>query len=177
MKITRWAVYALCLGVAAGCERDERTARQELSRQAQEDRGYRTDEPAGVTAVPDTAGGRTLTGNLVEMNNSGATGVVTVTPVDGQSMIQLSLTGVQPTTQMLPTIHLGGCDDVGRLVEQLEAFTVEPTGAALANITVNRQVESFADGRHSIRIYPEQGHMAPPIACAELPTTAAETRM
>jgi hypothetical protein len=177
MRTIRWAALALCVSVAGACERDERTARQEVSTAAREDPGFATDEPVRVIPVPDTAGGRTLTGNLVEMNNSGATGVVTVTPVNGQTLIQLSLTGVQPNTQVIPTVHLGGCDEVGQRVEQLEAFTVEPTGAALANITLDRVVETIADGRHSVRIYPEQGQMAPPIACAELPTTAAETRM
>jgi hypothetical protein len=177
MKISRWAAGALCLAVIAGCERDERTARQQLGTTAQEDRGYRTDEPAAVTPVPDTAGGRTLTGNLAEMNNSGASGVVTVTPVNGQTLVQLSVTGAQPNTRMMPTIHRGGCGEVGQLVDQLEPFAVEPTGVALANLTLDRQVETIADGRHSVRVYPEQGHLAPPIACAELPPTAAETRM
>jgi hypothetical protein len=169
-------VFAVGLGISA-CERDERTARQELSTAAQEDPGYATDAPAAVVAVPDTAGGRTLTGNLAEMNNSGASGVVTVTPRNGQTLIQLSVTGAQPDTQLRPTIHRGGCDEVGQLVHELEQIRVENTGLAAANLTIPQHVETIADGFHSVRIYPQGGFQTPPISCAELPTTAAETRM
>jgi hypothetical protein len=172
--------FCILLGFGLGlsaCERDERTAREELATAAQEDPGYRTDEPAAVVPVPDIHGGQTLTGNLAEMNNSGASGVVTVTPQNGQTMIQLSLTGVQPDTRLTPTIHRGRCDEVGQLVHQLERIQVEPTGLAAANLTLNLQVQAIADGRHSVRIYPEAGYQTPPLACAELPTTAAPTRL
>jgi hypothetical protein len=169
-------LVALGLAVSA-CERQERTAREELSIAAQEDPGYETDEPAAVIPVPDDAGGRTLTGNLAEMNNSGASGVVTLTPQNGQTLIQLSVTGVQPETQLRPTIHRGGCDEVGQLVHELQLVRVEGTGLAAENVTLNQPVEAVADGFHSGRIYPEAGFQSPPIACAELPTTAAPTRM
>jgi hypothetical protein len=170
-------VCVVGLGVSA-CERDERTARQELSTAAREDPGYATDDPAAVVSVPDTAGGgQTMTGNLAEMNNSGASGVVTVTPRNGQTLIQLSVTGVQPGTQLRPTIHRGGCDQVGQLVHELERIRVENTGLAAANLTIPQHVETITDGFHSVRIYAEGGFQTPPISCAELPTTAAETRM
>jgi hypothetical protein len=177
----RFALFSVVCAVGLGlsaCERDERTAREQLSTAASEDPGYATDAPAAVVPVPDTAGGgRTMTGNLAEMNNSGASGVVTVTPRNGQTWIQLSVTGAQPNTQLRPTIHRGGCDEVGQLVHELELLPVPAGGLAAANVTLPQPVESIADGFHSVRIYPQAGFQSPPISCAELPTTAAETRM
>jgi hypothetical protein len=172
-------VPVLITGLVLGaCERDERTARQELSTTAREDPGYATDAPAAVVPVPDTEGlGRTLTGNLAEMNNSGASGVLTLTPQNGGTLMQLSVTGVQPNTQLRPTIHRGRCNEVGQLVQELQMIRVEATGLAAANLTLNQRVESIADGYHSVRIYPEQGFQTPPIACADVPTTAAPTRL
>jgi hypothetical protein len=167
-------------GVAlGGCERDERTARQQLSAAADEDPGYSTDAPAMVVPVPDTTanGGNTMTGNLAEMNNSGAGGVITVTQQNGSTWIQLSVTGVQPNTSVMPTVHRGGCGEVGQLVHQLERVQVDGTGIANANLTLNQPVQSIADGYHSVRIYPQAGYQTPPIACAELPATAATTRI
>jgi hypothetical protein len=180
--MTRTSLFCLlaAAGIAVGaCGRDERTARQELSTSAREDPGYGTDAPATVVPVPDTtaAGGQTLTGNLAEMNNSGTRGVVTVTPRDGQTLIQLSVTGAQPNTSLMPTVHRGRCDEVGQLVHQLERIQVEGSGRVGANITLNQPVQAIADGQHSVRIYPEAGYQTPPISCAELPTTAGTTRM
>jgi hypothetical protein len=166
------------IGLTAGCEREERTARQELATTAQEDPGYATDTAAAVVAVPDTAGGQTLTGNLAEMGNSGASGVVTLTPRNGQTLMQLSVTGVQPGMRLLPTVFRGGCQEPGQEVHRLQALEVGQPGAALENVVVPVPVQSIADGTHSVRIYPEAGYpQTPALACAEIPTTAAPTRM
>jgi hypothetical protein len=162
-------------GAAAACGNDERTAREELAVTASEDPGYRTDEPAAVTPVPGRAGdGTTLTGNLAEMGNSGASGVVTLTPQNGQTLIQLSVTGVQPDAELRPTIHRGGCAEAGRLAHELERIRVEGTGLAIGNITVPLAVRAIADGLHSVRIYSEAGLQAPPLACADIPPAAAQ---
>jgi len=176
----RITLFSLAIAVGFGataCERGERTARQELSTTAREDPGYESDAPASVTAVPDTAGGQTLFGNLAEMNNSGTSGVVTVTPQNGQTQILLAVSGAQPNTQVRPTIHRGGCDEVGRLVHELQPIRVEGTGLAEESMTLNVRIDQIADGWHSVRVYPQAGYQSPPIACAELPTTAAETRI
>jgi hypothetical protein len=178
MKVIRWMMIPLVAGVfSASCERPEETAREELSIAAREDPGYETEAPVDIHAVPDTAGGRTLMGNLAEMRNSGVRGVVTFTPADGQSQIHLSITGVQPNTLAVTTIERGTCQQVGVVVEQLDAIQVEETGVATATITLDRTIESFADGQHSIRVYPEQGMQAPPVSCSEIPRTAAPTAM
>ncbi|CAN5795785.1 hypothetical protein BH23GEM3_BH23GEM3_05510 [soil metagenome] len=170
-----YMTLAAVLGVAA-CGADDTTPREELAIASQEDRGYRTDQPAGVVAVPDT-GGITLTGNLAEMNNSGTSGTVTLRGVHGQTELLLSLRGAQPGTSVRPTIHRGLCDEVGEPVRQLEPVEMEQTGIGTATITVETPVQQVADGRHSVRIYPEQGFQSPPLACAAIPSPAGESRM
>lgn len=167
------------LGLVAACESDERTAQEEVSIAAQEDPGFTSEAPTAVVPVPDTAGGRTLTGNLADMGNSGASGVVTLTPRNGQTLIQLSVTGVQPGMRLQPTVHRGRCGDAGELAHRLEVIEAAPTGAALADVFVGGPVESVADGAHSVRIYAEAGFdgQVPALACADIPTTAAGTRM
>jgi hypothetical protein len=168
---------ALAVAFAAACGPEDRTAREELAVAADEDRGFRTDEPAAVVPVPDTLGtGLTMTGNLMEMGGSGASGVVTITPEDGATLVRLSLTGVQPNTQAIPTIHRGACAEPGQLVEQLQPVPIEGTGLGTANLVVDLPTQTIADGLHSIRVYPEAGLDVAPLACADLPEAAEPGR-
>jgi hypothetical protein len=167
-------LFALILtgGLLSACGPDDRTAREELAVTASEDPGYATDQPAAVTPVPGTEDAQTLTGNLAEMGNSGASGVVTLTSRDGGTLIQLSVTGAQPGTELRPTIHRGRCGMDGEMARELERMRVEDVGLASANLTVPMPVNAIADGAHSVRIYPEAGFASPPLACADIPPAA-----
>lgn len=176
-KLLLSATLLLVAGVS-GCEREPRTAREELAITAQEEPGFRTEEPAPLTPVPDTAADQTIFGNLAEMGNSGASGTVTLRAKDGQTEVMLSVTGAQPNTSIVPTIHEGACAEAGTLREQLSAVRVEETGLASATLRASVPFAALADGRHSVRVYPEAGTTGvPPIACAEVPTRAAPGRM
>jgi len=159
-------------GLLAACGPDDRTAREDLAVAASEDPGYATDQPAAVTPVPATEDAQTLTGNLAEMGNSGASGVVTLTSRNGQTLIQLSVTGTQPGMELRPTIHRGGCGMDGEMARELERMRVEDVGLASANLMVPMPVNAIADGAHSVRIYPEAGYASPPLACADIPRAA-----
>lgn len=170
MKRTIVPAVSLMVGLSlAACGPDHRTDREELAGAAIEERGYATDEPAPVVPVPDTAGGQTMTGNLAEMGRSGVSGVITLRPDDGRTVVELSATGAEPQTQLRPTVHRGACDEAGELVRELDAVVVETTGLATATLDLGVPVEQVADGRHSVRLYPAGGLQVPPLACAELP--------
>lgn len=107
-----------------------------------------------------------ITIDLAELNDSGVSGTATLTPMDNQTEVVVSLEGEMLDTPRPNHIHTGTCDDLGGVAYPLETVTTEAT------TVVDTSLDSLMDGNHAINVHMSADEAGTYIACGNIPAMA-----
>lgn len=130
------------------------------------------DGRAPVIAVPNPGGGRTVTGSLAPVNDSGVAGSVTLAEAGaGATIVSVSVTQGQPDAAYRVAVNRGRCGSTGQEVAAVGAG-VRMGAARSGAVTDTLRLDAAAvmDGRHSVTVNgANAGPATPPLACADIP--------
>ncbi len=185
------AVAALCTIAVAGCRDQDpddfpvtadREPREQLATAADTANGLGGDEGMSVITIQGGAivgGPLTATGQLRSPDGASPPGAVTLTEESGTTRILLTIHGYQAGSNLQAVIARGACGEAGESVVVVEpAVTVPAEGVAELDARVERPMEPFFDGLHSLRLLSPEDATSGTIsagaahACADLHRTA-----
>ena len=150
--------------VAYEARRD--TAAPPIQARVEADPQVTTDTSADA-AISAGAGMASHTFNLTGLNNSTATGQVTVRPVGEQEVeVAINLSGVEANAQRNAAIYRGTCANPGTTVEALQ--DVGTGMEAQSTTTLQIPLTQLLAGDHVVIVREDAMGQSNPIACAEL---------
>ena len=156
---------ALALGLAA-CETGGEAAHDTVTTGGA--------DTAGQT-VQETGGRMEL--QLEPVNNSGVSGEVYLTPVQGSTtvvvVIEPSDTVGSEGHSHAAHIHSGTCDNIGGVVAPLETIVNNPTSGPTSTTFVQLDMATLGDGNHLVAAHEAGGEPGQPVVCAEIPAQGA----
>lgn len=162
------AAAALALGLAA-CETGGEAADDTTTTGG-------ADTAGSATETPQEMGGR-MEVQLEPVNNSGASGEVYLTPVEGSTTVVVVLEQSDSVgnegQSHAAHIHSGNCENIGGVVAPLEAIVSNPTSGPTSTTFVQHGMETIGDGNHLIAVHEAGGEPGRPIMCAEIPAQGA----
>ena len=124
----------------------------------------------GMSSPPAMEAGTGQTAMFQALGDSGVSGEATITDRGQQTEIMVRLTGGSGAGEHPGHIHSGTCDNVGGVVQPLDAITTDATGTGTMTTTVDLAPMTVMDGQHVIVYHAAGG--GPPITCAQVPAHA-----
>lgn len=110
-----------------------------------------------------SAQGDAITIKLDELNDSGVSGTATLTPMDDQTEVVVTLQGGDMLDTPRPNhIHAGTCDNLGGVEYPLETVTREAT------TVVDVSLETLLEGEFAINVHKSADEIGTFIACGNV---------
>jgi hypothetical protein len=103
---------------------------------------------------------------LQPLQGSGVSGEATVTAMGNQTQVMVRLTGGPANGNHPGHIHSGTCQDIGGVVQALDAISTDAGGSGSMTTTVDVAPMTVMDGQHVIAYHGQGGA---PAACGEIP--------
>ena len=104
-----------------------------------------------------------MTSELNELNGSGVSGTVTLTPVDSKTKVTINLTGAPQGGVEPAHIHEGTCDNLGK-----PAYPLNDIKNGTSETTVDATADTLASGKYAINVHKSAQDMSTYVACGEI---------
>ena len=121
---------------------------------------------ASVTAGPASPNSAVVL-PLSVLNDSGQSGIVTLTPMGTKTRVDLSLTNITPGVSQPAHIHSGSCDTLGGVVYPLTSVS-----NGLSTTTVDASIFALLQGVYAINVHRSAAEISVYTACGDLPGPA-----
>jgi len=127
-----------------------------------------TEEPAPALPAAERA-------DLREVQGSGVTGEVHVTPRDNDVEVMLMVQNGPPNESLGSRIHSGTCESPGPELARLDAVSTDDMGMGQSETTVGHAPHLIMDGNHIVAVHAPGADVERdvPIACATIPSHGA----
>ncbi|HEX3035485.1 MAG TPA: CHRD domain-containing protein [Thermodesulfobacteriota bacterium] len=100
---------------------------------------------------------------LSELNDSGVSGTVTLTPMENQTKVTVNLTGA-PEGGIHPAhIHEGTCDNLGK-----PAYPLNDIKNGTSETTIDATTETLTSGKYAINVHKSPEELSAYVACGEI---------
>jgi hypothetical protein len=122
--------------------------------------------PAPADAPMDHA--MTYLAQVVPVGESGITGDVELTALNGETEVRVTLRNAPEGTHR-GHVHEGTCEAPGGVVAPLTAVTTDATGTGQAATTLELGIMTLMNGNHIVLYHEAGGEPGAPVACATIP--------
>ncbi len=130
--------------------------------------------PSEAHAQSNVASGQAMltapmTLSLDEVNGSGMSGTVTLTPRGDSTVVELTLNGARAGESVQSHIHFGTCQAPGGVVAPLHSVQIGSDGSGTSRTTVLRHQLDAARTEHGSLLVQAHSANMRPAACADVP--------
>ncbi len=126
-----------------------------------------TSTPTDVSTSTD----KTLQITLNEENNSGQSGQVVITEVDGKAKVIVNITGKPSSVPMPAHIHLGSCPDVGAVKYPLTSLG-KGASQTMLDVSIDQLLSELP---LSINVHKSAAELGVYVACGDIGTSTPKT--
>lgn len=119
---------------------------------------------AGKEVAAEEAGmSEPMTSDLSELNDSGVSGTVTLTPMENQTKVTINLTGAPEGGVHPAHIHKGTCDNLGA-----PTYPLNDIRNGTSETTIDATVEAITSEAHAVNVHKSPEELSSYVACGEI---------